>query len=364
MSREADILKKAAKVFEKRGVSRTTIEDIAKAVGIKREAIYYYFKSREEILYSILVPQARSLNQGLEGILNSAQEPFPKLRAAIRHHLSSFNPSAYLEMTVALREDHFFDDSPKAAELRQLWSENGYLWTALIRQGQEEGDFNPELNPKMVAFGILGMCNWLARWFDPLKGAVSLDEIIEIFSTLALSGVAAHSTGTKNRISHAVSFDARIPKGHPLRAIREIFAEILAETWDKIEALNATIGRSSMPRDMLLRAMLLQIFYSFRSDRQLMEQLEHNQLLRWFVGLHGEAPAWDATVFAQNRERLLAQDVIRFILTTTLQRLVESGLLASELFSIDDALLRAWGGRELKRVTLEAHPRDVSPSRK
>ena len=81
-------------------------------------------------------------------------------------------------MTVALREDHFFDDSPKAIELRRLWSENGHSWTALIRQGQEQGDFNPELNPKMVAFGILGMCNWLARWFAPLKGAVSLDEVI------------------------------------------------------------------------------------------------------------------------------------------------------------------------------------------
>ncbi|EME69264.1 transposase [Paramagnetospirillum caucaseum] len=344
MSREADILRKAAKVFERRGVSRTTIEDIAKEVGIKREAIYYYFKSREEILHSILIPQARSLNTELENILNSGKGPFPKLHAAIKHHLSSFNPSAYLEMTVALREDHFFDDSPKAIELRQLWSENGHLWTALIRQGQEEGDFNPELNPKMVAFGILGMCNWLARWFDPLKGAVSLDEIIEIFSTLASSGVAAHGTTIKDRVSHTVSPDARVPKGHPLRAIREMVTDILVESWDRIEALNAMIGQSSIPRDMLLRAMLLQVLYSIRSDRQLMEQLEHNQLLRWFVGLHGKTHAWDATVFAQNRERLLAQEVIRAILTTTLQRLIESGLLASELFSIDDALLQAWGG--------------------
>lgn len=344
MSREADILQKAAKVFERRGVSRTTIEDIAKEVGIKREAIYYYFKSREEILHSILIPQARMLNKELESILNSNQEPLPKLRSAIRHHLSSFNPSAYLVMTVALREDHFFDDSPKAIELRQLWSENGHLWTALIRQGQEQGDFNPDLNPKMVAFGILGMCNWLARWFDPLKGSVSLDEVIEIFSTLAASGVAPHGTGAKHRIGHAVSSDARIPKAHPLRAIREIVADVLAETWDKIEALNATIGQSSIPRDMLLRALLLQVFYSMHSDRQLMEQLEHNQLLRWFVGLHGEASSWDPTVFAQNRERLLGQGVIRYILTTMLRRIVDSGLLASELFTLDYALLQAWGG--------------------
>jgi AcrR family transcriptional regulator len=344
MSRETDILKHAAKVFQRLGVSRTTLEDIAKEVGVKRESLYYYFKSRDEIVVKLLLPQAQALNRGFEEILNSGQSPKAKLRSAIRHHLASFNPKAFLEMTVALREHHLLNDTDieKAAELQQLWRANGRLWTALIQQGQEEGAFNPELDPKIVAFGLLGMCNWLARWFDPRKGTMSLDEIIGVFSTIALTGVAARGSRATTKHSNRTNFETRVPKTHSLRSIREITTSVLAEVWDELAALDTILGPSSIPREMMLRALLLSALHSIRQDRQLMEQLEYNNLFRWFVGLHGDTAAWDPTVFAQNRERLLTQDVARRFLSNTMQRAIAAGIVPSELFTVDEVLVRAW----------------------
>lgn len=342
MSREADILKHAAKVFQRTGVSRATLEDIAKEVGVKRESIYYYFKSRDDIVFKLLVPQGRTLNQGLEEILNSGQSPQAKLRAALRHHLASFNPSLYLEMSIALREHRLLNDDEKEGELKQLWRANGELWTALIRQGQEEGTFNPDLHPKIVAFGILGMCNWLARWFDPQKGLMSLDEIIEVFSTIAIVGVAARGSKLTRNIGRASNYDARIPKSHPLRAIRELAFEALAEIRDELIALDSAIGLSSIPREMMLKALLLSALYSIRQDRQLMDQLEYNDLFRWFVGLRGDAPAWDATVFAQNRERLLTQDVARRFLAGTMRRIIAQRMAPGDIFAVDEILVRTW----------------------
>ncbi|MBI2235429.1 MAG: TetR/AcrR family transcriptional regulator, partial [Magnetospirillum sp.] len=136
MSRRIQILRRATEMFERQGVSRTSIEDIANAVGIKREGVYYYFKSRADILLKIILPQSTSLVMALTAIINSNQSASAKLEAAIRSHLDRFNPS-YLEMTVALREDHFLEDEGKAAELRNVWNEYTRLWTRLIVEGQE-----------------------------------------------------------------------------------------------------------------------------------------------------------------------------------------------------------------------------------
>jgi AcrR family transcriptional regulator len=187
MSRRIEILRRATEVFERQGVNRTSIEDIAKAVGVKREAIYYYFRSRGEILLRIILPQSMSMVMALEGIINSNASDADKLRAAIRNHLDSFNPN-YLEMTVALREEHFLDDDPKLKELRRSWREYSALWTRLVAEGQARGGYKPGLDPKMVAFGILGMCNWLSRWYDPSKD-VTVEQIIETFYTMTAHGI-------------------------------------------------------------------------------------------------------------------------------------------------------------------------------
>jgi AcrR family transcriptional regulator len=187
MSRRIQILRRATEVFERQGVNRTSIEDIANAVGIKREAIYYYFKSRADILLKIILPQSTALVMGLGTIINSNLGPKEKLEAAIRNHLDRFNPN-YLEMTVALREDHFLEDEEKAAELREVWNEYNRQWTRLIEEGQAQGIFKPELDPKMLAHGVLGMCNWMSRWYDPGK-SISIEAITAIFFNMVAYGI-------------------------------------------------------------------------------------------------------------------------------------------------------------------------------
>ena len=106
-----------------------------------------------------------------------------------------------------------------------------------------------------------------------------------------------------------VSCETRVPPDHPLRTIRVIVDEALKSLSREFDALYAATGRPSVPPEKLLRALLLQAFYSVRSERQLMEQLGYNLLFRWFVGLAIDAPVWDVTVFTKNRERLLRGEI-------------------------------------------------------
>ena len=101
-----------------------------------------------------------------------------------------------------------------------------------------------------------------------------------------------------------LSPEARVPQDHPLRAIRSLVDEVLAELSPRFETLYARVGRPSIPPEKLLRAQLLQVLYTIRSERQLIEQLDYNLLFRWFVGLNMDDPVWDPTVFTKNRQRL------------------------------------------------------------
>ena len=139
-----------------------------------------------------------------------------------------------------------------------------------------------------------------------------------------------------------VSCEARVPASHPLRPIRAIVDEALEVMSPAFEGLYSRIGRPSIPPEKLLRALLLQAFYSVRSERQLMEQLDYNLLFRWFVGLSMDAPVWDVTVFTKNRERLLAGDVAAKFLATVLDQPRVKTLLSDEHFSVDGTLIEAW----------------------
>jgi len=187
MSRRMQILRRATEIFERQGVAQTSIEDIAKAVGIKREAIYYYFKSREEILLEIILPQSKSLNLNLRGVIHADLTGLEKLRGAIAVHLDSYNPG-YLEMSVMLRENHFFKDQRRLQELRHTWREYTDLWIDLIRDGQTRGEFDAAFDPKITAYGILGMCNWVSRWYQP-GGDASIDQLIDTFFRLSSNGL-------------------------------------------------------------------------------------------------------------------------------------------------------------------------------
>ena len=139
-----------------------------------------------------------------------------------------------------------------------------------------------------------------------------------------------------------VSCEARVPADHPLRAIRALVDEALEVLSAEFERLYSKVGRPSIPPEKLLRALLLQAFYSVRSERQLMEQLDYNLLFRWFVGLAMDAPVWDVTVFTKNRERLLAGEIAAKFMAAVLTQARLRKLLSHEHFSVDGTLIEAW----------------------
>jgi len=139
-----------------------------------------------------------------------------------------------------------------------------------------------------------------------------------------------------------VRLESRIPADHPLRAIRELVDAALRDLSRAFGRLYSRDGRPSIPPERLLRALLLQAFYTLRSERQLMEQLDYNLLYRWFVGLSADDPVWDATVFCKNRDRLLDGDIAAKFFTSVLNLPQVRGLLSSEHFSVDGTLIEAW----------------------
>ncbi len=139
-----------------------------------------------------------------------------------------------------------------------------------------------------------------------------------------------------------VDLEARVRTDHPLRAIRSIVNEALTEMEREFGVLYAPIGRPSIPPEKLLRAMLLQAFYSIRSERQLMERLEFDLLFRWFVGLGIDDAVWDHSTFSKNRDRLFEGDIAAKFLAAVLGQKLVKRLLSSEHFSVDGTLIEAW----------------------
>ena len=139
-----------------------------------------------------------------------------------------------------------------------------------------------------------------------------------------------------------VDVEKRVRADHPLRAIRGIVNATLSAMSAEFDALYSPYGRESIPPERLLRALLLQAFYTIRSERQLVERIEFDLLFRWFVGLGVDDPVWDATTFTKNRDRLLAGDIAARFLAAVLAQPRVNALLSSEHFSVDGTLLEAW----------------------
>lgn len=139
-----------------------------------------------------------------------------------------------------------------------------------------------------------------------------------------------------------IAVEKRIAPDHPMRTIRALVDEALAGLSRDFDKLYARDGRPSIPPERLLRALLLQAFYTVRSERQLMEQLDYNLLFRWFVGLSADDPVWDATVFCKNRDRLLDGDIAAKFFASVLNLPQVRKLLSGEHFSVDGTLIEAW----------------------
>jgi len=139
-----------------------------------------------------------------------------------------------------------------------------------------------------------------------------------------------------------VSPEARVPKTHPLRKIRLMVDQALKEMDAQFNAMYARTGRPSIAPEKMIRALLLQMFYTVRSERLLMEMLDYNLLFRWFVGLNTDEAVWDASSFSKNRERLLAGQVARELFERVVQQAEQADLLSDEHFTVDGTLIKAW----------------------
>ena len=139
-----------------------------------------------------------------------------------------------------------------------------------------------------------------------------------------------------------VDLEDRIPSSHPLRKIRQIVNDALASLDGDFDRLYSAEGRPSIAPERLLRGSLIQILFSVRSERQLMEQMQYNLMFRWFVGLGIDDPVWVPTVFTKNRDRLLTTDIARRFLAAILAHRAVAPLLSDEHFSVDGTLIKAW----------------------
>jgi len=159
-----------------------------------------------------------------------------------------------------------------------------------------------------------------------------------------------------------VSPERRVPADHPLRPIRVMVDAALTRLSPRFEALYSHTGRPSIAPEKLLRALLLQVFYSVRSEALLMEQLDYNLLFRWFVGLNMDEEVWDATTFTKNRDRLLEGDIAQEFFAAITEQARERGLLSDEHFTVDGTLLEAWASQKsFQRKDHPTPPSDDDP---
>jgi transposase len=142
------------------------------------------------------------------------------------------------------------------------------------------------------------------------------------------------------------SLEERVPANHPLRPIRTMVDEALKALDGRFDEIYVEDGRKSIPPERLLRALVLQLLYTIRSERMLMEQLEYNLLFRWLVGLSANEPVWHPTVFTKNRDRLLEDTVAEEFFSLIVNQARQKRLLSDEHFTVDGTLVEAWAGQK------------------
>src|SRR5207249_3514135 len=155
----------------------------------------------------------------------------------------------------------------------------------------------------------------------------------------------------QNAMFSYLSPEQRVPQDHPVRMLRRLVDEVLRKLSRRFTAMYAHGGRPSIPPEKLLRALLLQVLYTVRSERLLLEQLDYNLLFRWFVGLNADDPVWDPTVYSKNRDRLLNGDIAALFFQAVLAEAKARDLVSDEHFTVDGTLLEAWASlKSFKKV--------------
>jgi len=185
-SKEQAIVAVAARLFKEKGYRATTLEDIAADVGMLKGSLYYYIRSKEELLYLVVRDPIRQAYNKLEEIVTSDAPVKVKIAQAIVNHMTLFHQH-YPHIAVYLHDYHHLMQQlqKNAIETPKHYQQ---LWTTLLEQGVATGEVRGDLDVKVAGYAILGMCNWIYRWYNP-QGALSAEEIAGIFTTLVLEGL-------------------------------------------------------------------------------------------------------------------------------------------------------------------------------
>jgi AcrR family transcriptional regulator len=185
-SKEQEIITVAARLFKEKGYRATTLEDIAAAVGMLKGSLYYYIRSKEELLYLVVRDPIRQAYKALEEIVTSEAPVKVKIAQAIGNHMTVFHQH-YPHIAVYLHDYHHL---MQQLEKNTIETPRHYqqLWATLLEQGVATGEVRGDLDIKVTGYAILGMCNWIYRWYNP-QGTLSAEEIAGIFTTLVLEGL-------------------------------------------------------------------------------------------------------------------------------------------------------------------------------
>jgi len=181
------ILEKASTLFMDKGFSATTLEEIAEAVGIKRESLYYYYPGKYDLLYDIIAPQIANVMGNFEEIIAQETDFQTIVQCGIDNHLQHFN-SSYLHMAMAVRKNSKGDVQLKFIALRNMFKSYENIWIKVIDQAGRMGDLRLDVPPKMLVYSLLGLCNSLSSWYRP-DGPLSLTQVSHYFSSIILDGI-------------------------------------------------------------------------------------------------------------------------------------------------------------------------------
>jgi len=177
----------AARLFKEQGYRATTLEDIAAAVGMLKGSLYYYIQSKEELLYIVVREPVRQAYNKLEEIVNSNAPIKTKIAQAIANYMMLFHQH-YPHMAVYLHDYHHLMQKLQK-DIIETPKHYQRLWATLLQQGIDAGELRNDLDVKVTGYAILGMCNWVYRWYNP-EGKCSAEEIAAIFTTLVLDGLS------------------------------------------------------------------------------------------------------------------------------------------------------------------------------
>jgi AcrR family transcriptional regulator len=199
MRRNEEIILRATELFHLHGFIATSIEDIADAIGIKREGIYYYFKDKSDILYAVIKPTSDALLRGLKRVVALPLSAEERLYLAVENHLNQFT-SNHRQMEIIFRAVYAKERGNRPAHLAKTWSAYGHLWAELIQSGIDAGEFAATLDPGLVSRAMLGSCNTFSTWYDP-DGEITLTEFARTYFSLFAYGLFESSKGKRTRTS-------------------------------------------------------------------------------------------------------------------------------------------------------------------